>query len=109
VMESEGFAKQLFATIDSVYPEPHWVNEVRCGRPIMLLDGCNKCCMQCLLKAYNISASWHINLFNYGLHPTHDGLHRLQQLNAVVRCVQNILSTHVRSAQPTGGDSGLPV
>jgi uncharacterized metal-binding protein len=94
VMDSEGFAKQLFATVNSVYPEPQWVNKVRGGRPIMLLDGCNKCCMQCLLKAYNISASWHINLFDYGLHPTLDGLHSLQQLNAVVRHVQNSLSTY---------------
>lgn len=94
VMDSEGFAKQLFATVDSVYPEPQWVNEVRNGRPIMILDGCNKCCMQCLLKTYNISASWHINLFDYGLHPTLDGLHSLQQLNAIVRSVQNSLSRH---------------
>jgi len=109
VMEREGFAQQISATIDSVYPEPHWVSEVRDGRPIMLLEGCNKCCMQCLLQAYNISASWHINLFNYGLHPTLDCLHRLQHLNAVVRSVQNILTSHIGSTPPIGGDGRLPI
>ena len=93
VMEHEGYAKQLFTVMKSVYPEPQWVTEVRTGRPIMLLDGCNNCCMQGLFSAYRISASWHIILSDYGLHPTLDGLHSLQQLNTVIRYIQGILST----------------
>lgn len=91
VMATEGYA-QVPNCISLINTEPSWVKEVRAGRPIMLIDGCNKCCLQTILAAYAIREDWHVNLYDYGFDHELAGLRCVSQLNVVMRIVQGILS-----------------
>lgn len=93
VMENEGFAQQISGALNVIQPEPDWISQVRHGRPLMLIDGCAKCCTQHLLETLNLTPSWYINLFDFGLPPCSAGLHHVAQLNLVMRRVQGILSS----------------
>lgn len=92
VMDAEGFAK-LTTSVNLINTEPNWVNEVRLGRAILLIDGCDKCCMHHLLSTYHIAEDWHVNLCDYGFNQTIEGLLGLSQLNSAIRAVQSILSS----------------
>ena len=91
VMDTEGFAK-LTSSVKLINAHPNWVKQVSLGRPIMLIDGCNKCCTQHLLATYCINETWYINLHDYGFNQTIHGLHHVAQLQSVMRTVQNILT-----------------
>ena len=92
VMDTEGFAEQVKA-ITLINTDADWIKQIRAGRAIMLIDGCDACCMQRLLSSHHVHENWHVNLHDFGFDHNLDGLRSLTQLNALLREVQSLLAS----------------
>ena len=91
-LDREGLA-QMSCIVGVGGDVPSLVSLARSGKPIVAIDGCALQCVKACLSRYNIEASWHILLSDWGLKKRYHADYDRAEFEAAYQKLQSLITS----------------